>query len=1143
MGNIKLPRSSAAIGYNQELPVADQTQSGEYIGLALSGLAKALEGYAKFQEKETERKDIELISSLNVPGKVQGILDKFFNSEVTLEDGSVDYRASIERSDNIRSEWDSIVPVAADEIQQLINGLDVNDKLKSSLLSVTMGEMDKFITGRSDKIATERIERDGYFFKELNRMIEDGITQVSAGEGSDIIQAAISTGNAASSVLNNPELTARARKITTEARNLWISSYQRNTNGQLELALDLANGAMGPLTNQNEVILERVIRNLSGTSYQGGSTSGSSSTAIINSMDYTTQDQLDLLGELQVLAPDNLKPYIQFTIDKREADNDMSDVAEEAIKAQTSITETDFEKKLIGLSDAGLGKAGVDQIDKYLFNRGDYSDVRGEKVWRWLKTYNTLNNSIEVPPHFANILSNYLKTNVHGSAEEWTQFAKVAELYIQNNQEVPGISKPYKTRLKNFLIAFNLGAISGSDALINASSDEVVNPAEFATTAQVEIDGSGYFSDTDIYADQVAAIINGWGEAEWEKFLPGRAWHTTPSIDESRGFDSWVGWEPKRFKDISEDDKQSVINALSMQFGYLAKSLTLQDNTVTDQDAFGRVYQYAFDNLKASIVTDDSGDQVKIWLIRPHDLIIKNSKGEDVNLNPNVPNLIKDVLSEVEIPDTQLGTPLRWIEKLYKEGKLIPRSGGTYQIGIMENDLLRVARNKNGQPMYFNFNQSIVYKIHADDVADTDQIIKEVTGKTQPVSNGEILEAGKYAIEDILRGDNTGYYAGLSVSHKIKAIEDFLISGTGDPNPLSEESLSNITELKGFNDLPDDDRLVVLKQLVNNYVDRVSQPSFIGNPVTRPYFEDAIRNIAAERKAKRERFAEGIGGWKDKEHPLSGEYFLQSDSRRNRGMAIEKPHLFSIQDVPIALNIAKEEFLNKRVNMVGEGKERRPANSFEKGELLKEIKESTKKFSTSELYYGSSTIDSIVKRIVASVASGVKIPISTAGSDHYVIREVLSIIKERKDRPELTGTMSPVGDKKNPNRYYFELVGGTKQLPGFYSNEAIVARITEPLQFDEFEGPWFNLREIYKESNFKSIPKPKLIKKIYTYADGYTSTEVEMFDLIRATTMDLFQEDDQNLIFAMSDSRFAKFLWSLVGKEELVVPITEGVRE
>ena len=459
MAKIRLPRSGSAIGYTQDLPVSSGPDSSEYVGLALRGLGTALKEYAKFEEKENERQDIETLSRLNLPGQIHGILDKYFNSMVTLEDGTVDYGASIEKSDTIRSSWDTIVPIAANDIQQLINGLSVNDKLKSSLLSVSMGEMDQYITDKSNKIAVERVERDKYFSKGLNQMIEAGIKQVSAGGGSDLIQQAIFMGDRASEELNDPELIARARKKSSDAKRSWISSYPKNTEGQLELSLDIANGKMGQLTPDLGNILDIVIKNLSGTSSQRGSTSGSSSTAIINSMESTTPDQFTLLRELKIAtetAAPELVPRIQFTIDKRTADNEMSTTATSAINAQDSITEEDFQDKLGLLSSAGLGKAGVDQIDKHLFSNGYYNNIKGEEIWRWLATFNTLNNSIEVPTEFGKILSNYLKTNVH-EGQGWNQFAKVVELYIQNNQEVPGISKEYKTKLKNFLIQYNLG--------------------------------------------------------------------------------------------------------------------------------------------------------------------------------------------------------------------------------------------------------------------------------------------------------------------------------------------------------------------------------------------------------------------------------------------------------------------------------------------------------------------------------------------------------------------------------------------------------------------------------------------------------------------------------------------------------------
>jgi len=1116
MAKIKLPRSGSAIGYIQDSPESPTPDSSEYVGLALRGLGTALKEYAKFEEKENERQDMETLSRLNLPGQIEGILDNYFNSMVTLEDGSVDYNASMEKSDTIRSSWDTIVPIAANEIQQLINGLPVNDKLKSSLLSVSMGQMDEYVTDKSNKIAVERIERDNYFYKELLQMIEDGLQQVSAGEGSNLIKQAVFVGDRASEELNDPELISKARSRTNEARRLWVSSYPRSTEGQLELSLDIVSGVMGESTPALRNTLDVVVGNLSGTSSAGGSTAKSSSESIINSMQATTPEQFEMLEELKLLAPEDLKPHIQFAYDKRTADNKMSSTAAEAISAQDAITEEDFHRELEALSDKDIGKAGIDQIDKSLFASGSYNNIKGEGIWRWFSTYSTLNNSIEVPPRFGKILSNYLKTNTH-EGQEWNHFAKVAELYIQNNLEVEGISKEYKTKLKNFLTEFNLGTRNPTAALINASSEEVVNPAEFSTTAEVEIDGSGYFTDTAEYSSQVKAMVNGWGPEQWTELLPSASWWSEGSRKTGAAKDRAMRWalpltESKSFKEPSEEDKQTIANALSKQFGYLAKSLTLKDKTVTDQEAFGMVYNPAINNLKASMVVDDRGDKVKIWLIRPQDLTIKNSKNESIKLNPNVPDLIRDVLTDVELPDTQKATPLRWINKLAANGKLIPMSGGTYQIGIMENDVLKVARDRSGNPIYFNFNQAIVYKIHSDEVADADEVMRIATARPENLSNGDILEAGKYHIGDILATDNTGYYAGLPVPQQIQVIEDFLISGTGDPNPLSEESLSSITELKGFNDLPDEDRLVVLKQLVANYQDKVSQPSFIGNPVTRPYFEKEVRNIAEENKARIESQRSIVGNtvWSDNERPVS---------------------IWSEKDVAIAYNRAREKFLDERVNKVGEGRERKPSTSFDRGALLKEIREGTTKFKTEDLYYGSFTTDSIIKRVVSSVEMGIEIPVSTQGNDHKVIEEVLSIIEERKNRPELNGTMSPVGDKKNPNRHYFELVGGTKQLPAFFSNDAIADRIKEPIDFNEAEGPWFNLRELYRQNDFKPIPKSKLIKSIYAFSDEYSSTPIELFDLVRAASMDLFHEDDEYLVFAMSDSRFSKFLWSLVGKK------------
>ena len=150
MAKIRIPKSGAAIGLPGVPRLKDppaQTATSEYIGAALSAMASVYSKAKEGRDQRSAQLDKLLLESSGYEKNTAAIFENKLNPTVYREDGSVDYEATISRSEDIIDNYDSILEDALGESKQYTESLEFKNKdTVPALIAYVQGLGSRFMT-------------------------------------------------------------------------------------------------------------------------------------------------------------------------------------------------------------------------------------------------------------------------------------------------------------------------------------------------------------------------------------------------------------------------------------------------------------------------------------------------------------------------------------------------------------------------------------------------------------------------------------------------------------------------------------------------------------------------------------------------------------------------------------------------------------------------------------------------------------------------------------------------------------------------------------------------------------------------------------------------------------------------------------
>jgi hypothetical protein len=345
-------------------------------------------------------------------------------------------------------------------------------------------------------------------------------------------------------------------------------------------------------------------------------------------------------------------------------------------------------------------------------------------------------------------------------------------------------------------------------------------------------------------------------------------------------------------------------------------------------------------------------------------------------------------------------------------------------------------------------------------------------------------------------------YKELPVPEQIKVFESAIARGGNlEDGPWDNRTVEDILGLESWSSLDPEFKSSVISHILSNEKEKREQQPFITNPVTRKYFEDAVKEISRDERPRWAKRGPGPFG-SSAPIPVGGGWLSRpsnpvwTDALTQRAV-IEGMELFEkyeLADVS-PQDLAK---LRDRIHLAG----------F--------------KFDPEEAINGAGTTSYIVNEVLKG---GWRPYVPGKNLVSSVIKTVGVTMRERRNRPWINEAME--GQESS----YFAWEGGRKRNPKYYSVAGILSRRVKEVPVDN--GPWPELA-LLKGSNDK-LTKATVVSWLSDNdlpVEYGASSPLNAFDLIRAEASGLFMEPDSRLIFAMSDTQFVRLLSGLVEEKE-----------
>jgi len=273
MAKIRIPKSAAAIGLPGVPRLKDppaQTGTSEYIGAALSAMASVYSKAKEGRDQRSAQLDKLLLESSGYEKNTAAIFENKLNPTVYSEDGSVDYEATISRSEDIIDNYDSILEDALGESKQYTESLEFKNKnTVPALIAYVQGLGSRFRTESSQvKGKINEVAELAIASYSLDNLLEAQEEYRSSGNGADL-RAAISSSEDIVGNIKDPAVRRKSLESIQSAVNGFLESEGSTILGQANLIRSLDNGELSgllkfkmekersPMVNALHVLIDR----------------------------------------------------------------------------------------------------------------------------------------------------------------------------------------------------------------------------------------------------------------------------------------------------------------------------------------------------------------------------------------------------------------------------------------------------------------------------------------------------------------------------------------------------------------------------------------------------------------------------------------------------------------------------------------------------------------------------------------------------------------------------------------------------------------------------------------------------------------------------------------------------------------------
>jgi len=1055
MANIRLP----AIGMPGVPRLPDPPASpdtSQYVGAALSGIGKMLDAHAKDSEKRAVSADALLLTSMGYEAEVESIFSEKINPIVQDDNGVVDMLATIKQSEHVISNYVPLLEEAASEALEYLDGIDLmgkhtKDKLKAEINSV-------LAAGIGDEKAAHRKYRNiadealvGLTIQGLERETQKALDGDNLGDLTKSIEGA----NSLSSTLNDPAL----RKELKNSLGKVYSNLERGITASVSNKINAINNAeqyedfpkVRRLIKDKEAEWIRIAKDLINSKPRG---SGDG---------YWPPDLSEKEGKAFSENPE-LASYLGRVKASRLLGIKAADLAKILISSNGP-----------SASDRDLYRANVEAIDenlesRYLEKGNMMRAIEGLGMMGMIpnkKTTPKLLDAIE------------MALNDNKPDEEDMDFILWAS---ENRKGLEGLGKPMADKLEDFADKVTRRVIQGDQKnMLSAwiTSEEIPGTDKALDGTQVRVDElrlqkmkeTGFLESSSFWWDGEGRNIL---EDAFDELFPTSSREFVPvgpsGLPE---FSSTAGDDYRFTADNREKFEKLVLDHFMS---------TLTDHPDRDKVA---ILDNSIHHIKTRVFQKSHGGRMEV---------MRYGERQELDV-PILNNYLKNRLGNNAVTaEGWTGSREEYIDSIYETGQLVtdrlnPRTNAYYY--ELENGTFLLDKTTPGKEMLITMWGAKRAVLDPKWLSDKSEVKEAIGGIVGPFP---VHELSSLFEEE---------YKELPVPEQIKVFESAIARGGNlEDGPWANRTVEDILGLESWSSLDPEFKSSVISHILSNEKEKREQQPFITNPVTRKYFEDAVKEISREERPRR--------------------------ATRNPGPLAGSTGYLGGGSMPRPSNPVWTDALTQKAVIRGmelfEKYELADVSPQDLAKLRDRIHLAGFKFDPEEAINGAGTTSYIVNEVLKDGWS----PGRSAYEQNLVSKVIKTVgvtMRERRNRPWINEAME--GQESS----YFAWEGGRKRNPKYYSVAGILSRRVKEVPVDN--GPWPELA-LLKGSNDK-LTKATVISWLSDNdlpVEYGVSSPLNAFDLIRAEASGLFMEPDARLIFAMSDTQFVRLLSGLVEEKE-----------
>jgi len=1059
MANIRLPQSSPAIGMPGVPRLPDPPASpdtSQYVGAALSGIGKMLDAYAKDSEKRAVSADALLLTSMGYEAEVESIFSEKINPIVQDDNGVVDMLATIKQSEHVISNYVPLLEEAASEALEYLDGIDLmgkhtKDKLKAEINSV-------LAAGIGDEKAAHRKYRNiadealvGLTIQGLERETQKALDGDNLGDLTKSVEGA----NSLSSTLNDPALRKELKTSLAKVDSNLKSGITASVSNKINAINNAEQYEYFPkirrLIKDKEAEWIRIAKDLINSKPRG---SGDG---------YWPPDLSEKEGKAFSENPE-LASYLKKVEASRQPGRRAADLAKILISSNGP-----------DASYRDLYRANVVAIDENLESRY----LEKGKMMLAIKGWGIMGiiPNKKTTPNLLDAIEMALNDN-KPDEEDMDLILWASE----NRKGLEGLGKPMADKLEDFADKVTRQIIQGDQKnMLSAwiTSEEIPGTDKGLDGTQVRVDElrlqrmkeTGYLASNSFWWDGEGRNIL---EDAFEELFPAYTDHIGYTAENSPFAPERVEFKP--YAD-QEDNREKFEKLVLDHFMSI-----LTDYPDRDKAA---ILNNSIQHINSRVFQKSRGGRMEV---------MRYGERQELDV-PILNNYLKNRLSNNAVTaEGWTGSREEYIDSIYETGRLVtdklnPRTNAYYY--ELEDGTFLLDKTTPGREMLITMWGAKRAVLDPKWLSDKSEVKEAIWGTVGPFP---VHELSSLFEEE---------YKELPVPEQIKVFESAIARGGNlEDGPWDNRTVEDILGLESWSSLDPEFKSSVISHILSNEKEKREQQPFITNPVTRKYFEEAVKEISREERPRRGTRNPGplagstgyLGGGSMSRPPNPVWTDAHTQKAVIRGMGLFAK--YELADVP-PQDLAK---LRDRIHLAG----------F--------------KFDPEEAINGAGTTSYIVNEVLKDGWS----PGRSAYEQNLVSKVIKTVgvtMRERRNRPWINEAME--GQESS----YFAWEGGRKRNPKYYSVAGILSRRVKEVPVDN--GPWPELA-LLKGSNDK-LTKATVMSWLsdndLPVEDG-ASSPLNAFDLIRAEASGLFMEPDSRLIFAMSDTQFVRLLSGLVEEKE-----------